>query len=685
MPVRSPGWNSPPRAILAFRVGIVGHRPDRLPKDKDSLDRLARMLRGILEEVRTEISRYASSPAAKTLYSDKPPVVRAVSPLAEGTDRIFANEAIALDYELLCPMPFDQEEFENDFLPPNALEQDSRERFRGLLERAREGAGVRTFELDGERSAASKAYAVAGRVVLNQSDLLIAVWDGGKPAGGGGTVETLQEAVRYHVPVLWIDAHTPHAWQLLHDPDDFRCLEGNDHCVPRGAHPTDPVEAQKHISETVRGIVREEIALREPLSDPHRAPTTQSHASQYFRERKPRLNFAFVWKLFRDAVGSARFQLPKIHVAEFEAQIRDDWPTHDDVGDSSILSTVDGASAKGQPLPSDLEDWVNRRLRPHYAWSDKRGDLYADAYRSAHVLTYLLSATAVFIALLPMAAGLEGAAQTICVVTEFVILLVIVLLLKIGQTRHWHERWMEYRLLAELIRQLRLLIPLGGGKPFPRVPAHLVVYGNLTQTWMYWHMRAIARATGIPEVKVTREYVLDCLSYVSRFVGGPNEGQLRFHRETERRSNHIAHRLHATSSSLFVLTIVSIGAHLLLGLAGSASIPQWLHFHFLDVHHARLDRWLVLLSATLPAFAAALAAISNQGEFARLAKRSAAMADSFQQFAAQIAELNSDDGQGRDSPKLSEVIPLAGKIAEVMVDEVADWRVVFMDRPQSAA
>ena len=118
-----------------------------------------------------------------------------VSPLAEGTDRIFADQAIDLGYELLCPMPFVQEEFEKDFLPPEALEPDSRERFRGLLKRAREGAGVTTFELDGNRSAAPNAYALGGRVVLNQSDLLVVVWDGQNRAGDGSTVDTAQEAI----------------------------------------------------------------------------------------------------------------------------------------------------------------------------------------------------------------------------------------------------------------------------------------------------------------------------------------------------------------------------------------------------------------------------------------------------------------------------------------------------------
>ena len=287
--------------------------------------------------------------------------------------------------------------------------------------------------------------------------------------------------------------------------------------------------------------------------------------------------------------------------------------------------------------------------------------------------------------ILPMAAGFEGEARTACVTTEFVMLLVILLLFVIGRKRQWYEHWMEYRLLAELIRQLRILIPLGGGRPLPRTPTHLGLYGNLTQTWMYWHTRAIARATGIPEAKVTREYVLDCLNYVDKIVGSPNEGQFKFQKDTEIRSEHIAHRLHKTSTYLFGATLLGIGVHLLLEVAGSAPLPHWLEFHVPEAFHKALDQWLVLASAFLPALAAALAGINNQGEFARLAKRSAAMADSFSRFAAQIAALRSATARGSDTLKLSHLIPLAGQIAEVMVDEVADWRVVFIDRPPVAA
>jgi hypothetical protein len=53
--------NSPPRASIAFRVGIVGHRPNRLPKDEATLDTLQQRLRFVLEEVKSAVLKFAHS------------------------------------------------------------------------------------------------------------------------------------------------------------------------------------------------------------------------------------------------------------------------------------------------------------------------------------------------------------------------------------------------------------------------------------------------------------------------------------------------------------------------------------------------------------------------------------------------------------------------------------------------
>ena len=63
----------------------------------------------------------ARSPDA-ALYAGGSPTLRALSPLAEGSDRMFAAEALSLGYSLCCPLPFAQAEYERDFAPPEALE-----------------------------------------------------------------------------------------------------------------------------------------------------------------------------------------------------------------------------------------------------------------------------------------------------------------------------------------------------------------------------------------------------------------------------------------------------------------------------------------------------------------------------------------------------------------------------------
>lgn len=673
----SPHLTSPPRARLAFRVGIVGHRPNRLANA--DLPRLAELTREILSTVRTVVSAFQSTPEDGALYSNEAPIVRAVSPLAEGTDRLFADEALALGYELCCPMPFGQPEYEQDFLAPQALEPSSRERFRALLDRAKQGPGLVTFELDGDRARAGEAYGAAGRVVLNQSDLLIVIWDGGKPAGGGGTVQTLQEAVDYHVPVLWIDAVAPHQWRLLHSEADLSCLRGDERCTP-GDEGSLSVDA---LRETARRIVTDEIALplnpANPGENRVRTLTPRTRASDYFNERRPRVNLGCLWKPFRDLVGSARLRLPSFAVQEFEGQIKEDWPTAAD-----RIGRPDASPSSWHPptladAPETVSEWVNRQLRPHYAWSDKPADLYADAYRSTYLFAYLMAALAVFLALLPMATGWVDRSSRLlasCITGELLILFAIIGFVTWGLYRRWHERWLEYRLLAELIRQRRFLVPLGGGRPFPHIPAHLAKYGDPTQTWMYWHVRAIARATGIPTATVTPGYAGECLDSLALVVGDEKRGQLSFHVTNRDRSDNIHHRLHWATLGLLVLTVVCVVIHLLPHLP----VPGLAAIHLPE----RLEACLTLASATLPALSAALAGIANQGEFARIAKRSAAMVDGFELFSTELQSLHRRTVGPVPSLRIADVVPVAARVAEMMIEEVVDWRVVFTDRPPTA-
>lgn len=602
----------------------------------------------ILRSVRKEVENFQSS-ADGRLYSDEKPVLRAVTPLAEGTDRIFADRALESGYELCCPMPFHKEEFELDFEPPRSLEENSRNRFRCLLQKAKDTCGLTTFQLDGERADSAGAYRAAGGVVLNQSDLLVVVWDGDQPEGGGGTVETLKEAIDYRVPVLWISALKPHEWCILASKEDLNCLDGTFPCVP--------VQWESAISEAVSQVVRKELTppLREPaiLGQRPEKPVT---ALDYFAESRPVLHLAVLWKLFRDLVGSSIVKVPNPRLKDYETELMKQWPT--DTG-------------------SRTEQWVSQRLLPHYAWSDKLADQYADAYRSTYIFIYLAAAFAVFLALLPRAAGWEaGNGLFFCVFGEFLLLLAITTFLIWENSRRWHKRWMAYRLLAELIRQLKCLLPLGGGPPIARVPEHLAHFGNPQRTWMYWHLRAIAREIGIPDESVTSVYLEECLDYLDRLVRDDPGGQIRFHEVNHRRSERLNHRLHVAALSMFALTLVCIAIHLFPLISSRLAMEIGLD--------PRFERWLTLACATLPAFGAALGGISNQGEFARIAKRSRAMADALGRLADEMDKLRAQKASGKE-PKLAQVADLADRVTQLMVDEVVEWRVIFIDRPPTAA
>ncbi|MEO8813561.1 MAG: hypothetical protein ABI376_11705 [Caulobacteraceae bacterium] len=659
----------PPRARMTFRVGVVGHRPDRLPRDAAGLEAIRERVATVLGAVAEAVEVFRAGPDAG-LYSREAPLLQANSPLAEGADRLFADEALLLGYELCCVMPFAQAEFEEDFTGPGAFDPDALERFRAILSRAGVTGGLTRFELDGNGARRAEGYEAAGRVILNQSDLLLAVWDGAGANGAGGTVDTLRDAITFNVPVLWIDSKAPWGWRLLRSQSDIDCLTIGVECAANFVT-DDPRTGRGALVDAVAAVVNEELRAPNAPIDAVAAvvddelPTAgddaenQAHVRESLGETRPRLNLAFVWKMFRDLLADGRLHIPRLRVNDFVDQISDDWPVSDL---SDPAATGFGAS------------WINSVLRPHYAWSDKLADRYADAHRSAFVWSSLLAATAVFVALLPMAAAWTQRPR-LSVSTALVEATILGFMLGLpwfSRRRRWHQRWTEYRVLAELIRELRILIPLGGGRPLPRTPAHLANYGDPTRSWMYWQVRAIARATGLPDARVTPAYVDDLLNQLSDFVGSRGNdrrgatGQIGFHHNNCRRMERIHRRLHQGALYLFTLSIAGVVINWIYPLTHEE--PAW------------VARWLIMISAFFPALGAALASINNQGEFARLQRRSRAMTEGFKGLKARIDALRAKPGEAT----LGEVTELAARMAAMMVDENIDWRIVVLDLPHAS-
>ena len=603
------------------------------------------MLTGVMEDV-VKVVREAAESAHRledSPYAADPPVLRAISPLAEGSDRFFAEAALEFGYELCCILPFEQAELEKDFEPSKALETSSLERFRALLAKA-----TTLFELDGRREDEGAAYGAGGRLVLRQSDLLVIVWDGERQGKAGGTEQTFDEARALGVPVVWIDAHAPHAWEFL---EGARQLPGRDDGGRvRPGSGSSLTDIKRHICEglTPPGASGRPCGRGGARDGPHLLAPVGVELAHYLAETKPRLNHAVWWKSFRDLVGKGRLTAVGFGVPHFEQAVEQEWP-------------------RGPWTPVGR---VVDALRPFYAWPDQLAVCYSDAYRSAFLWTYLLAAVAVGWALLPVGAGWFMASNHValvaCGIAETLTILVVLGLVVWGRRCKWHDRWLDYRLCAEMVRHLRLVVPVGGERPFLQVPAHLNVYVHPETLWVSWYVGAIERGVGMPSARVDRNYLADAL----RDLRSVLEGQLAFHRKTSQRDMHIEHRLHAAGVTLLVGTLLACAAHVASEIHWPVESPKW------------VSGWTVFLCGFLPALGAALAGIKNQGEFVRVSKRSEAMEMLLGALLERVTELEQKLEAPSNGPlTMREVARVAEDASRLMVNEVLDWRVVFADRP----
>lgn len=144
------GSNSP-----SIRVGVSGHR---------ALEELVRRwvgeeVSGLLSELRRTSDRRGS---------------RVVSSLAIGADQLFAQAALDLSIPNDVVLPFSR--FADDF--EQGTERDAYER---LL------ASAASLTLLPWADRSNGAYLAGGLWVVDHCDVLIAVWDGEKAAGVGGT------------------------------------------------------------------------------------------------------------------------------------------------------------------------------------------------------------------------------------------------------------------------------------------------------------------------------------------------------------------------------------------------------------------------------------------------------------------------------------------------------------------
>lgn len=623
----------PPRAALALRVGVVGHRPDakkRQAADVAALRDMSRKLLLIIQDT------FADVPVAHSdLFSRLPPRqdgkpagLRLITALAEGADQWVASEAEQLGYELQVVLPFERAEYEKDFTDSNSLAEHRRLRDRATA----------VFELDGSRTRAGDSYLAAGRVLLNQTDLLIALWDGKESHGTGGTGQMVQEALQRGIPTVWVNWEAPADWHLVRSA--WRPLQ----------QPEDLQGDVRLLKDQVRELVM-------PPAGYQNSTEPGSHSGEaYFADRRRSWTLLGGWWGFFRGLLRGRPQRLAIRVPQFVPATQTDW--------RKDWEGRDGENRKHK-LPDTIIKWIEDRYLEHYAWANQLSIYYANHYRSSFASIYMLGALAVLLALIGDAAHVSDTKELVLIVVEVLVISGIIGLTWYGRRRRWHERWIDYRTLAERLRLARFNGLLGGVWQRANVPSHLATYGNPAATWMNWHARAVERAAGLPSVALNTDYLSACKELLQEAL---IIGQEKYHRENLAGLRPVDNRLHRLGEWLFLATLAACASRLVVALFRDS----------FTLHTAESwDGWLMFCAAFLPAFGAAMAAIRSQGEFHRLVQRSRAMQDELAQLREVVANV-----PVRPNELSSQLLQQAAEqTSRLMYNEVLDWRIVFQDRP----
>ena len=507
----------PPRLPFVLSVGITGHRIDAL-REVDLLK-----LHG---QIRDALSLIAEAGAAleqaeADCFAPDPPLMRLISPIADGADQIAAEAALELGWELNAILPFDRNHYRETL-----ADCEAREKFDELLAKS-----ARILELPGTDARGVEGYVMTGRATVSHCDILIAVWDGLPPRGRGGTGEVVQTAIMRGTAVVHLPPDPSMLPRLLWAGYDPTVLTHGDE--PTAERPID----RTNIDTLLRGLLI-------PPADPQERDFLEKFTHERLRPFRAR----FEYPLLLAAVGVRRFGTKDITAKQAAAYVDEEWRSFR--RDCVVANQIDA--------PLDL-------LEEAYSWSDQLATHFAQTYRSGHVFNFVLGGLAVCMGL---AANLLNRALFELALVEAVITGGIILNTRIGVKNEWHRRWLDYRQLAERLRPMRSLKLLGIAAPDPPGTAN----NPVPRRWIDWYATGVWRALGCAAGAIDGRRAADLARAVAAHEVAP---QVAYHHRHSQQTELLDERLEKIAGLLFIMTLL-VSLAVLVGLQFA---PDWINAH----------------------------------------------------------------------------------------------------------
>lgn len=583
----------PPRPPFALVIGVTGHRSARMPQGVAA--EVAARVDALMDVITEEALAIARTDAA--MFADVPPRLSVVSALADGADQIVAEAARARGFALDAILPFERGEY------GAGLEGEGSEQAMHRLA----GEASCLFEVTSDEP--DESYWLAGRATVAHADILLAIWDGEASRGRGGTADVVQLAIARGTPVI----HLP-----LESRDDTRLLwSAFDPAVVT-------TEGTRSVARTAdrETIARVLGALLAPPGDVRE----RRFLDRFYGETAINHHWRVEYPALRALAGTRKLSRGDISARPQRRYNIAEWASYRDA--------CVGRHGVGAPLDA---------LEQAYGWADSLASHFAQTYRSGHIFNFVFAALSVLIGVSGIA--LPGGKIALALL-ELAIIVLVLLNTSAGVRRCWHQRWLDYRQLAERLRPMRSLKILGVAAPDP--PGNAAE--PIARRWTEWYAAAMWRTVGCPAGMLDERRSIDLARSIAECELRP---QIAYNRKVAHEGKQFDERLEMLATLLFLLTVVGC-VTLVVGLVFA---PVWI---------ARHNNLFTLISTGFPAVGTAIFGIRVQGDYGGTAMRSLSTANQLERIADEL-DLGPDLGRAAD---------LCEQAARVMLADLGAWRMI---------
>ncbi|RST31726.1 hypothetical protein HMF7854_13410 [Sphingomonas ginkgonis] len=590
----------PPKPPFTLAVGVTGHRSGRFaPGAAEQLaGEVGRLLDRLVERGR-EIARVDAAH-----FAPAEPRFLLLSALADGADQIVAEAGLERGFELQAILP----------MPADTYEQTlDGERWTSAFRRLLEQAG-RTLEI--ESSHVEEGYWLAGRALVAHSDLLIALWDGERGRGKGGTADVVQWAIARGTPVLHLPLDPALPPRLIWSPLDPATMSQDPEAM---CSPLDDEDL---------------AAMLGAVAAPPPDPQERAFLDRFWTERRIRWHWRIDYPLLRALTGTRRLSPADISADRQRRFNAREW------------SDYRAASQVGTGIHVGLGS-----LETIYDWVDTLASHFAQAYRSGHIFNFAFAALSILVGIsgLTLPGGKLAMAGL-----EIGIVILILSNTSAGIRWRWHQRWLDYRQLAERLRPMRSLKLLGVASPDPPGDPAEPVAGR----WIEWYAAAVWRSLGVPHGRLDTAASARLATIIA---GHELEPQIAYHRKLAAQSRRFDERLELVSTLLFLGTVIAC----LTVLLGTIFLPGFVRSH---------SWYWGFISTGFPAIGAAIFGIRVQGDYGGTAIRSLGTARQLRRIADALGE----------EPHLGRAADLVEQAARVMLADLDSWKLIHEQHELSA-